>query len=49
MGFQGVAFLPSRATFSTIFLKKCGIGENLGTTTYPKSVVGVSKGMLPVK
>ena len=49
MGFQDIAFLPTRASFSTTFLKNCGRGESLGTTTCPKTVVGVSKGMLPVK
>ena len=38
MGFQDVAFLPSRANFSTTFLKKCGRGEYLGTTTCPNTV-----------
>ena len=29
--------------------KKCGRGEDLGTTTCPRTEVGASKGMLPVK
>ena len=49
IGFQDVAFLPSRASFSTAFKKNCGRGESLGTTACPKTVVGVSKGMLPVR
>ena len=35
--------------FSTIFLKNFGRGESLVTTTCLKTVVGVNKGMLPVK
>ena len=49
MALQGVAFLPSRATFYTTFLHNCGRGESLKTTTCPKTVVGVSKGMMSVK
>ena len=49
MGFQGVAFLPSRACFFTTFMKNCGRGESLGATTCGKWVVGVSTGMFPVK
>ena len=45
MGFHDVAFLPSRASFSTIFLRTCGRSETLRTTT----VAGVSKGIVPVK
>ena len=48
-GFQDVEYLPSRASFFTTFLKNCGRGESLRTTTCLKAVVGVSKGMLPVK
>ena len=48
MSFQDVAFLPSRASFHA-FLKNSGRCESLGTTMSLKSVVGVSKGMLPVK
>ena len=44
MGFQDLAFLPSRAIFSTMFLKNCDIGESLGTTTSPKIVVGGKQG-----
>ena len=47
MSFQDVAFIPSRASFSTTFLKHCDIGECLGTSTCLKTMVGVSKGMLP--
>ena len=39
MGLQGVAVQPSRAGFSTTFLKSCGRGESLGTTTCHKTVV----------
>ena len=46
---QDVAFLPSRDSFSTTFVKNCGRGESLRTTTCLKTVVRVSKGMLPVK
>ena len=49
MGFQDVALLPSGASFSTTFHKHCDKGENLGTTTCLKTVVVVSKGILPVK
>ena len=40
MGFQYVAFLPSRASSHTIFLKNCGRGEGLRTTTCLRSVDG---------
>ena len=33
MGFQDVAFLLSRASFSTTFLLYCGRDESLGATT----------------
>ena len=49
MGFQDVAFLPTQAYFSTTFLRSCGSGECLGTTTCHKTMVGVGKDMLPVK
>ena len=49
MGFQDVAFLPSRDVFPPHFMKHCGRGESLGTTTCLKIVFLVSKGMLPVK
>ena len=39
MGFNGAVLLSSRARFYTIFLKTCGVGENLRTTTFVKSVV----------
>ena len=50
-------FCPPRALFcgshvvcsSTTFLTNCGRGESLRTATYPLTVVGVSKGMLPVE
>ena len=49
MGFQDVAFMPSQASFSTTFLKKCGRGESLGTTTCLKTVVGGKQGHAPCK
>ena len=49
MGFQDVAFLPSRANFSTTFVKICGRDEVLRTVTYLTPVVVVSKSMFPVK
>ena len=49
MGFQDLVFLPSQAGFSTRFHKNCRRGESLETTTCRKTVVGVIKGMLPVK
>ena len=39
IGFQDVVFLSSRASYSTTFLKNCGRGESLGTTTCLKTVV----------
>ena len=45
MCFQDVALLPpSRASFSTTFLKKCVRGESLGTTTCLRTVVGGKQG-----
>ena len=44
-----ISFLPYRASFFTTFLNNCGGGESLGTTTCPKTVVVLSKGMLHVK
>ena len=49
MGFQDVTYLSSRASFSNTFLENCGRGESVGTTTYPKTVARVGKGMLPVR
>ena len=49
MGFRDVAFLPSRASFSSTFLTNYDRGESLRTATSLKTVVGVSKGMLPVR
>ena len=40
MGFQDVAFLSSRASFSTTFLKNRTRGENLRITICHKTVVG---------
>ena len=49
MGFQDVAFLPFRASYSTTFLLNCRRGESLETITCLKTVVVDSKGMLPVE
>ena len=49
MGFQDVAFLPSRVSFSTIFLKNCGRGECLWTTACLKTVSGGKQGHAPCK
>ena len=49
MSVQDVAFLPSHTSFSTTYLTNCGSGESLGTITCLITVVGVSKGMLPVR
>ena len=49
MGYLDVAFLPFRACFPTIFLTNCGMGESLGTTTCPKTVVGGKQGHAPCK
>ena len=49
MDFQDVEFLPSRARFSTTFLKNCGRGESLRTTTCPKTVVGGKQSHAPCK
>ena len=49
MDFQDVAFQPSQASFSTTFHTKCGRGESLMTTTYPKTVVGVKQGHAPCR
>ena len=47
MSFQNVVL--SRASFYTTFLNLCGRGEDLGYTTCLRTVVWVSKGMLPVE
>ena len=39
MGFHDIVFLPTRASFSTTFLKYCSRGESLRTTTCPKTVI----------
>ena len=49
MGFQDVAFLPSRDSVYTTFHKNCGRGESLGTATYLSSVVGGKQGHAPCK
>ena len=48
MGFLDAAFLSSHASFSSTFLKICGRGEYIGTTTCLKLWLEVSKDMLPV-
>ena len=49
MSFQDVAFLPSRNSFSTTFLKNCGKGESHRTTTCLNTVVGGRHGHAPCK
>ena len=49
IGFQDVAFPPLQASYNTTFLRHCGGGKSLGTTTCLRTVAGVDKGMLPVK
>ena len=49
MGFHDVAFLPSCASFSMVFLITCGRGEDLSTTTCLKLLFGVSKCLLPLR
>ena len=39
MGFQDVAFMPSRDSFSTTFLRECGRREGFRTTKCLKTVV----------
>ena len=49
MGFQDVAFLPSRASYSSTFLNNCGRGKSLGNTTCLKTAVGCKQGHAPCK
>ena len=53
MGVHDVKFLPffpSRSSLSTsTFLKNCGRGESLRTTTCDKTVVGGKQGHAPCK
>ena len=44
MSFHDAVCLPSRASFSATFLKNCGRGEVLRTTTYPITVGGGKQG-----
>ena len=44
MDFLDVAFLLSRASITTTFLKNCGRGESLGTTTCLTTVAGEKHG-----
>ena len=48
-GFQNVAFLSSRVSFSTTCLRNCGRGENVGIATCDKTEVGVRQGHAPYK
>ena len=47
MSFQDVAFLPSRNSFSTTFVKNCGRGGSLRITTCLITVVGGKQGRAP--
>ena len=49
IGFRNVAFLPSEASFYETFLKNSSRGKVFGTAICLKTLVAVSKGMLPVK
>ena len=49
MGFQDVAFLPTKSSFSTTFLKNRGRGESLVTTTCPKTLVKEKQKHAPAK
>ena len=44
MVFQDIEFLPSRASFFATFLKNCGRGGSLSTTTCIQIVVGGKQG-----
>ena len=46
---QDAAFLPSRASVSTTFLKNCGRDDGLRTTTCLTTVVGDKQGHAPCK
>ena len=47
MGFQDVAFLPSRASLCATFLRNCDRGESHGTSSCPKVVAGGKHGHAP--
>ena len=49
IGFQDVAFLPTRACFGTTFLETEGRDESLRTTMCLKTVVGGKQGHVPCK
>ena len=49
MGFQDVAFQPSRASFSTTYVNNCCGGKGLRSATCLNTVVEVIKGTLLVK
>ena len=44
-----MAFLPSRASFYTTFIRNRGIGYGFETATCLKTVVEVNQGHAPVK
>ena len=45
--FSGCRGPASRATFTTTFLRNCGSGEGLGTTSCPKTMTGGRQGHPP--
>ena len=47
--FHDVAFLPSRASFSTAFLSTISRGKSLKTITCLKTVLGGNQGHAPCK
>ena len=49
MGFHDVAFLPCLACSAATFVKSCGRGEGLWTTTFHKTVDGGKQGHAPCK
>ena len=49
MDIQDVPFLPSGASSSNTYLRTCGGGESLRTTTCPKTVAGVNQEHAPGK
>ena len=49
MSFQDVAFLPSKASFSSTFLRNNGRGEGFCITRCAKTVVGGKQGHAPCR
>ena len=47
MGVTGCTVPAIQSLFSTTFLKNCGRGEGLGTTTCPITVIGGRQGHAP--